>query len=205
MSRPLRCRALRLLAVPVLAVVLTGCGPAQAPKPVEARPTPIARLNAAALDIPRVKYCDLITQSAVKDALGAKAGTKDNWANGEVAPVDGARSDVTHEFGCRFATGTAAAETWVFARPVDAGFARSVIAKTARRPGCTSAPGPRFGTPSQRQTCTLAGGVTRVRFAGLFGQTWLTCQVAAPLPAAEVTRRAGAWCVEGANATTTSR
>lgn len=203
MSRPHLISALPGLVVLVL--LLGGCGPSETPRAPEAKPTPIARLNTASLDLPRVKYCDLITPAAVKEALGAKAVASDSWANGEVAAVDGASSDVTHEFGCRFTADTAAAETWVFARPVNDAFARSVIAKTAKRPGCTSVAGPLFGSPSQQQTCTLPAGVTRVRFAGLFGQTWLTCQVSAPLPAAEVTSRAGAWCVEIANATNTTR
>ncbi len=40
-------------------------------------------------------------------------------------------------------------------------------------------PARRTANPSVTQTCRLPDGTTRVRHAGLFGQTWLTCEVAA--------------------------
>ena len=66
--------------------------------------------------------------------------------------------------------------------------------------------GPAYGKPTVTQVCRRAGGEQRVRHAGLFGQTWLSCEVAAPsAEAAGIRDRADAWCVQVANALNTAR
>ena len=66
----------------------------------------------------------------------------------------------------------------MFARPVDAAFARTGRSRSSRQTeGCRTSPGPAYGDPSVTQTCRLPDGGQRVRHAGLFGQTWLTCEV----------------------------
>jgi hypothetical protein len=58
--------------------------------------------------------------------------------------------------------------------------------------------------------CRLPDGETRVRHSGLFGQTWLTCQLSSTAPGAsdsgpnEMRRRADRWCVEVVNAVNTA-
>jgi hypothetical protein len=70
----------------------------------------------------------------------------------------------------------------------------------------TAAPaeeGPDFGSPHQQQNCTLSDGTKRVRLAGLFKDTFLTCQVQAPAKVDDKTlsERTYDWCVQVANAT----
>ena len=67
----------------------------------------------------------------------------------------------------------------MFARPVNADFARSVIASGKETKGCRTIAGPPYGKPAATQVCRLPDGKQRVRHAGLFGQTWLTCELAA--------------------------
>ena len=80
-----------------------------------------------------------------------------------------------------------------------------VLAKTARRHGCTVESGPEFGTPHQRQTCTLRNGSTRVRISGLFKDTFVTCEVIGTTTAETLSARTDAWCVQVANATNLAR
>lgn len=193
--------ALVAAAMVLLLGALSGCsaGSPQPTAPSPAPPTPIARLNTAQLDLHRIPFCDLVPGTAVTDALGQRATSRDSWGMGDPASFLPGRGDRVQELGCRFGAGSSAAAAWVFASPVQPGFARNVVADSASRNGCREEPAATFGKPSELQDCRLAGGVVRVRHAGLFGQTWLTCQVSAALPVTEVTRRADAWCVQVAN------
>ncbi|MDQ6640957.1 MAG: hypothetical protein M3Y66_00470 [Actinomycetota bacterium] len=193
-----------------LLLVLGGCGrgpaPSTGPKPVA--PTPISRLNTEALQLARVDFCDLVPANAIRDALGGSGtGRQKSWRNGDPAQVDKGVVDVVHEYGCSWARAGQTASAWLFARSVTPKYARAVIDKTSRRKGCTTSSGPQFGTPSQRQVCTLPDGSHRVRLSGLFRDVWLTCQVSGPAGAPERTlgTRADAWCVQVANVTNTSR
>ena len=90
--------------------------------------------------------------------------------------------------------------------PEVAAFARTVLASQRRAKGCRGTLAPAYGDPSITQTCQLPDGTRRVRHAGLFGQTWLSCEVSAPSAAAAGIRgRADAWCVQVANALNTAR
>jgi hypothetical protein len=56
------------------------------------------------------------------------------------------------------------------------------------------------------QSCRLPDGRQRLRHAGLFGQTWLTCELATTEPEkADLRDRSDAWCSEVANALNTAR
>ncbi len=114
-------------------------------------------------------------------------------------------TEVVHEVGCTWSKDDgSAARAWVFARPVDPAFARQAIASSRKAKGCRVDRSTGYGEPSVTQTCQPPGGSTRVRHAGLFGQTWLTCEVSSPGgTVAAVRRRADAWCVEVANALNT--
>lgn len=157
----------------------------------------------------RTSFCTRLSQRAVDQAVGGDAGRGKAWKNGDTAEVENGVNDVVHESGCRWTHDDGSARVWVFARSVSTAQANAVIAKTAKRSGCTSAAGPDFGSPSQRQTCSLKDGATRVRVAGLFGGTWLSCEVSsgsgAGADAVSVSRRTDAWCVQVANALNTTR
>ena len=94
----------------------------------------------------------------------------------------------------------------MFARPVNTAFARSVIASGRKTKGCRTIAGPPYGDPASAQVCRTAEGEQRLRHAGLFGQTWLTCELATTKSEqAELRDRTDAWCSEIANALNTAR
>lgn len=186
--------------------VLGGCsGGAPQTAPSAAPPTPIVRLNTAQMELHRIPFCDLLPHQSVTDALGRRATGHASWGIGDATPFVGGRGERAQEFGCRYSAGSAVAEAWVFASPVEPGFARTVVRDSADRRGCRDRPGTAFGDPDELQACRLGRRVVRVRHAGLFGQTWLSCQVSAALPEPQVTGRADAWCVQVANTLNTSR
>jgi hypothetical protein len=111
---------------------------------------------------------------------------------------------VAHELGCAWTgPGGTHARAWVFGRPVADAFASTLVRQAGRQTGCTSDPAPTFGTPALLQTCTLAGGVQRVRRAGLFGDTWLTCELIGAA-SAESRARLDTWCASVVAALDTS-
>jgi hypothetical protein len=202
-----RAAAAVLVGVLAMSATLAGCASDEpqksAPPPA---PTPIKGLDSASMQVPRIEFCSSVPAEAVTAALGGKPDTKAAYGNGDRERLDGAGEDVVHELGCTWSTDEGAqARAWVFARPVDAGFARRAIASNRSTRGCTVTPGPAFGTPSVTQVCRQTGGQQRVRHAGLFGQTWLSCEVAAPsADASGLRERADAWCVQVANALDTA-
>ena len=217
MSAPSARRALRRLprvaagavcAVLAMSVALTGCASDEpqksAPSPA---PTPITGLNTTVMQVPRIDFCAAVPDDAVTDALGGKPDSKATYGNGDREKLDGAGEDVVHEIGCSWSTDEGStARAWVFARPVDATFARRVVASNKDAAGCRVVSGPAYGRPTATQVCRLPGGDQRVRHAGLFGQTWLSCEVSAPsAQAAGIRGRADAWCVQVANALNTAR
>ena len=201
-------RGLALISVLLLAgSLVAGCAdePEAAPK---ASPTPISRLNTSAMDIPRIDFCPLVPESAVSKALGGEPDDEATYGNGDEATIPGVGADVVHEIGCSWSRddGTAA-RAWVFARPVDAGFARKLVASGRQQAGCRTVAGPSYGDPSATQVCRLPQGEARVRHSGLFGQTWLTCQLSSKATDAgpgELRDRTDRWCVEVATAVNTA-
>jgi hypothetical protein len=185
-----------VVAVLVVAPLLAGCGGSDDTSPeTAARPTPIAKLDVAGVRPARAEFCDRLPDSAVEAALGGKPESDDSWGNGDPIPdASGESGDAGHEIGCVW-TGAAgaAARAWVFARPVDAAFAGALVRQAGRQPGCTAQPTAEFGKPALLQTCTLPGDVQRVRRAGLFGDTWLTCEVSGAASPA-LARRTDRWC-----------
>jgi hypothetical protein len=203
-ARRHRRRALLVAPVAVLGFVAAGCGGTAAPPAATAPPTPLARLNATALDIPRIDFCSLLPRVAIRQALGGNGWTRDHWGNGDRTDVAGT-TDVVAEHGCRWRAdaGTAQASAWVFAGPVDRTTALEVVRQARTETACHVVAGPPYGDPSLTQVCAVPGN-TRVRHAGLFGDSWLTCEVLDAKPVAAVRARADAWCVEVANALNTS-
>jgi hypothetical protein len=174
-------------------LALAGCSSDDPPTRTTPRPTPIAKIDSQAVRLLRADFCDRVPGSASTRALGAAATSDESWANGEPVPGATGSGDVGHEIGCAWtAADGAIARAWVFARPVTATLAGSLVRQAGRQDGCTAAAAPVFGSPSVLQTCTLTGGVQRVRRAGLFGDTWLTCEVSGS--AEQLPARTDAWC-----------
>jgi hypothetical protein len=175
------------------AMVLVGCSSDDPGPTVSARPTPIGKLDVAKVRLVRGEFCDRVPDAAVRRALGDDAEADESWGNGDPVPGGTGSGDVGHELGCAW-TGAAgaAARAWVFARPVTTSFATSLVRSAGRHKGCTAEQTRTFGTPAVLQTCTVAGGVQRLRRAGLFGDTWLTCEVTGS--PADLRARVDPWC-----------
>ncbi|MCW2849316.1 MAG: hypothetical protein JWR90_3290 [Marmoricola sp.] len=187
-------------------VLAAGCssGPEKAAPPPS--PTPIARLNTAAIQLPRIEFCPLVPASATKAALGGRPSAHAAYGNGDEEALPGVGTDAVHEIGCSWTKGATTARAWVFARPISPVFALTVVASGRRTPGCRTVAGPAYGQPSATQVCQRPGGSQRVRHSGLFGQTWLSCELeSAEFLGADLRSRADAWCVEIANALNTAR
>ncbi len=199
-----RPRALVVAATSLL--LLTACGEQKQATP-QPSPTPIASLDTSAMQVPRIEFCGLVPDSAVSEVLGGKPVSRSAYGNGDEQSVRSVGRDVVHEIGCTWTgkDGTTA-RAWLFARPVDTAFARTVIASSRKKKGCATVAGPRFGEPSTTQRCRFPDGTQRYRHAGLFGQTWLTCELASPDAGARTLRQhTDAWCVQVANALDTTR
>ena len=156
----------------------TGCSEDKKAAPDPA-PTPIASLNTVEMELPRIEFCQLVPDEAVEDAVGGKPASDSSYGNGDEVEMAGVGKDVVHEIGCSWTgeDGTTA-RAWVFARPVNAAFAQSVIASGRKTKGCRTVAGPPYGKPAATQLCRRPTGSSDVRHAGLFGQTWLTCELA---------------------------
>ena len=195
-----------LLALALL--VAGGCSSGD-PEPSGApSPTPIADLDTASVELPRIAFCSLVPEADVAAALGGPARDGTSWGNGDeldlvspgAAAGAGSATEVVQEVGCAWTRGEVTARAWVFARPVTPALARGVVRQAGRERGCRTPQGPGFGSPSLLQVCE-ADGQRRVRHAGLFGQTWLTCELAGPEVGDE---RAEQWCVTLVNSLDTA-
>ncbi len=187
-------------------MALAGCAQGKKAAAPEPSPTPIARLDTAAVEVPRIEFCPLVPKSAVTEALGAQAGSEAAYGNGDEEELSGVGTDVVHEIGCSWTTEGVTARAWLFARPVDPAFARKVVAQSGKSKGCRTVAGSAYGDPSLIQRCTLPTGENRVRYAGLFGQSWLSCELESSGTEPAVHRsRTDQWCVQVANALNTAR
>jgi len=197
--------ARRLCTVVALGLALSACAADKEAAP-EASPTPIARLNTVAMQLPRIEFCELVPASAVSDALGAKPVSDASYGSGDEVELPGVGRDVLQEIGCSWtAKDGTTARAWVFGRPITAAYARTVIGAAKESRGCRTVPGPAYGNPASTQQCQRPDGA-RVRHAGLFGQTWLTCELTASGKDLPVLReRTDGWCVEVANTLDTAR
>ena len=182
----------------LVGALVSGCSGSDEPSgPRTTAPTPITKLDLGALRIARAEFCDRLPDSAVRRVLGGNPESDDSWGNGDPVPADGASGQVAHELGCSWtAADGGQALAWVFARPVAASFATTLVHQAQAAKGCTTQATSTFGSPALLQTCQRPGGVVRARRAGLFGDTWLTCEVslAASVPARTRLERLDDWC-----------
>ena len=192
-----------LIAVGLL---LSGCADEKQAAP-EPEPTPITDLDTVGMQVPRIEFCALVPDAAVSEALDGEPDADSSYGNGDEEELPEIGTEVVHEIGCTWTAANGnAARAWVFARPISATFAETVLDAGRKTRGCRTVAGPAFGRPSATQLCRLPDGERRVRHAGLFGQTWLTCELAATGTEVPVLRtRTDRWCVEVANTLDTAR
>jgi hypothetical protein len=189
-------RSARLPLVAVVAVALAGCtdSPRPAPEPDTALTTPLSGYDTSTAGVQRASFCDLLDEAAVEEALGESAEVEE-WRDGDRLREVG---DIVQEYGCRWEGESATGSGWVLAPPVTTRQAERMLEVEPER-GCRAVPdAPAYGDPSRTLSCD---GGSRVRFAGLFGDAWLTCEIAGSQGQEEVTRDlAGRWCVAVAQA-----
>ena len=200
------------LAVLAAAALAACSGSDQPARPSRAAPTPIGELDASAVRLARAAFCERVPATAVRRALDDAPESDDRWGNGDPVPNGSGSGDIGHEIGCRWTgAGGAGAAAWVFARPVATAFAAQVVAQAGQGQAgqgqagqgqagqgldCRTEAADEFGSPAMLQSCAQPGGVDRMRRAGLFGDTWLTCELSLPTSVPEATRRArlDSWC-----------
>jgi hypothetical protein len=170
-----------------------------------------AHLDLSGLPVPRVSFCDVLAEDDVAQALDGPVAGTDHYGNGDEVEVSPGYVDVSHEYGCVFdaADGTSA-KVWVFARPVTRAEARSLVRRARHGRDCAFPESIGFGSPGLTSVCEVPGAdpdtgpLVRARLEGLFGDSWVACEVAEPLeaagtrtrPRADVVQRADQWCTE---------
>jgi hypothetical protein len=194
-------RALRRTAPAAVAllVTLSGCtGDDGGERPPEPTTTPLSGYDTGSVTVARGAFCDLLDDAAVEQLLGGEPERERAWGDGDELPFG--EGDVGHEWGCDV-TGPdgETLRAWVFAPPVTDDRARE-LAAGLRSGSCRPLPdAPRVGSPGAAVDCRLDGGARLVRFAGLVGDAWLTCELYAPREVegtrAELAERTGRWCV----------
>jgi hypothetical protein len=188
-------RRVAALAAPMAGLLLLGgCSTTSDDPEATSRPTPtaVAELEPGSMEVPRLDFCDLVDDAAVRAALDAAPEDATARSPGEAAATD---ESPLQEIGCAWSAGTTTARAWVFATPVSERLARAAVREAEQRRGCRTTPSS-YGAPSVRQECTVEDR-QRLRYAGRFGDTWLSCELEAP----ELeTARTDAWCAAVANA-----
>ena len=170
-----------------------------------------AHLDLSGLPIPRADVCALLAEDSQEQALGAPVAQTGHYGNGEEVEIAPGRVDISHEYGCVFEAGDeTTARTWIYARPVLRPEARTLVRRARHGRDCAFPESIRFGTPGLTSVCEVASPaadwpLVRARLEGLFGSTWMGCEVAEPLarpsgssstPRADVVQRAEQWCTE---------
>lgn len=191
-----------LVAVIATGVVVAGAvlqrDPDRPAKPPPAyTSTPLTEYETVDVALVRDSFCEAVPAEAALEALEGDPESAKSYDNGQRARLGDDVRDVAHEFGCAWLTSRATARAWVFAPPVTRHSARVLAREVRTEPGCTSVPGaPDFGRPSAALVCEV-GTEVEVSYRGLFGDAWLTCTLssASGVTRAELTDRAGRWCV----------
>lgn len=208
---PTRAPALGALLLLALAAGCTGSAPSSDPTPgaVSSDATSAARLDLSGVPVPRVPLCDLVADHTVVSALGQEVAGTAHYDSGEEVEVAPGVVDVSHEHGCVYeGADGAVARVWVFARPVGDPEASALVRRARRGRDCSFPDPLDFGTPGLTSLCEVPGEdatVTRARLEGLFGDTWVGCEITEPAATsrtagADVVQRAVTWCAAVVNA-----
>ncbi|MCD4533945.1 hypothetical protein LRP67_07615 [Nocardioides sp. cx-169] len=184
-------------------VVVVGAPAQDDDAPTSAPSVPLTDFDTTDLTAERGAFCDRVPEEAVREALGAEPVAETSYGNGERTDLTAGVRDVAHEYGCTWSAedGTVA-RAWVFAPPVTAETAATLVAAARKTRGCRVVPGaPAYGVPSLALQCER-GGTRQQSYRGLFGDAWLTCELSAPaaVAAAALQERADRWCVTVASA-----
>ena len=189
-----------LVAVGVGYAVVRDPGPGEAGTTPTARPTPLSEVDVSDRRVPRGPFCAALEQDAIEAALSGPVTRTEHYDSGDRARLASGLTDIAHEYNCGYFAATGAqARAWVFAAPVTR-TAALALAREGAGTGCrqlSDAPG--FGSPSAASVCRVRpGSATAVTLRGLFGSSWLSCQVSALRGAgtADLVRRAERWCVQ---------
>ncbi len=159
--------------------------------------TPLTAYDTAGIAVTRNTFCDAVPDEAIAEALGKEPASATSYDNGDRAQLGMGLRDVAHEFGCGWAAPGATARAWVFAPPVTPHSARELARAARAEDGCEPIGDEAdFGKPSAAVVCD-GGRRPMASYRGLFGDAWLICNVTADadVPRAELTDRAGRWCV----------
>jgi hypothetical protein len=201
--------AVLLVTAAVVAVAVVRGGPTPTPAEPAAGPatgaaspdpsgSTAAEIDVSDLPIARAPFCPLVDDDEVSDALDGDIDGTDSYEPGDTVRVAPGVRDVAHEHSCSFEGSGAEARVWVFAAPVSTAQARGLVRDLRGEQGCKATPtGTTYGTPGLTRVCT-GGGEVEASLRGLFGDTWLSCQVTDQgdaVDARAVESRAGRWCV----------
>lgn len=168
-------------------------GPTASPSPTV---TPVSGRDLEGVSLRRTSFCGDLPEGAPDRAVGGQVKDTVEYASGDRVEVAPGTTDIAHEYSCGYtSSGRAAARAWVFAPAVTPAQARD-FAKAARSPrACRPLPGAAvLGDRAVGLVCTDHGVVT-VSSRALVGDTWLSCEVAAPdAPRDELVSRLDEWC-----------
>lgn len=189
-----------LVAAGVGYAVLRDPGPEGAGPTPTATPTPLSDVDVSDRRVPRGPFCAALEQDGIEAALGGPVTRTGHYDSGDRASLATGLTDIAHEYNCGYYAATGAqARAWVFAAPVTRTVALS-LARESAGTGCRQlTDGPAFGNPSTASVCQVGtGAATVVTLRGLFGGSWLSCQLTTPGPAGTPgsVRRAERWCVQ---------
>jgi hypothetical protein len=197
-----------VLSFGVTAVALVVGPSAQAPDSPEAlgspspSPSPGATrtrvpLDLSKLPVARTLTCDAVDDAALATALGSAPTEERSYVSGDRVEIAPGVTDTAHENLCGFESANAEARVWVFAASVGTPQARRLVRDVRDTPRCSfPADATGFGTPSLTSVCTRDDEVVTT-LRGLFGDAWLSCELAVSEPAGAdaVRTRADRWCV----------
>lgn len=190
-----------------LVLAVTGCTsspePEAGPSPSASEP-PVSRVDLSGLPVARAAFCDLLDQESIGDALGGTVIGTDHYDNGDEVNITPDLEDISHEFNCTYyGAPPAKARVWVFARPVLEPEARSLVREARRDGGCSFPDTVGFGSPYVASVCRADTDqrAVRVRLQGLFGDSWLSCELTRPGSAKEgrteqAVAAAEQWCTD---------
>jgi hypothetical protein len=195
-----------LLSVFALAAgLLAGCTGEDVEQPAPTT-TPLAEVDLTGVSVPRASFCGDLDETSLTEVLGGAPDRTDTWSSGDRVKLSPGTTDVVHEHGCSYGRGPVTARAWVFAQPVTPASARRWVQELRSSPRCERGGPLGFGSPGAVVTCADRRDTT-VRMAGLFGESYLTCEVARrsgrstaddspELAASERAEQAQRWCAD---------
>jgi hypothetical protein len=161
-----------------------------------------ASVDVSDLPIGHTLTCDDLVGAALRTALGGEPTERDGYVSGERVEIAPDVTDVAHEDSCTYGRGGLRARVWVFAAPVRRSQARGLVRELRREARCSFPErATDFGTPELVSLCRgteearSPGAMATLR--GLFGDAWLSCQLAdeGTSEPAVLLRRADRWCL----------